>query len=72
MNEKRISKTPQNPEELDFQTNHINNRIVRHQYSSPTWTNEAFDRLAKGAQVKMHSAVLRKAESQGLTGGKSA
>jgi hypothetical protein len=60
------SKTPQTIRELDFQTEHIKNRVVRHQNSSPTSINDALSRLAKGAQVMMHSAVLLKAEVKAL------
>jgi hypothetical protein len=60
------SKTPQTIRELDFQTEHIKNRVVRHQNSSPTSINDAISCLVKGAQVMMHSAVLLKAEVKAL------
>ncbi|KFY20795.1 hypothetical protein V491_03425 [Pseudogymnoascus sp. VKM F-3775] len=60
------SKTPQTIRELDFQTEHVKNRIIQHQNSSPTSINDALSRLAKGAQVMMHSAVLLKAEVKAL------
>ncbi len=60
------SKTPQNATELEYQTTHLKNRIVRHQDSSPTSINEAFDRLAKGAQIMVHSATLMRAEIKAL------
>jgi hypothetical protein len=60
------SKTPQNQKELESQTKHIRNRIVRHQNSSPSSINEALDQLAKGAQIMMHSATLLKAEVKAL------
>lgn len=55
-------KTPQNARELEFQTTHLKNRIIRHQDSSPSSINEAFDQLVKGAQLMVHSATLLKAE----------
>jgi hypothetical protein len=60
------SKTPRNATEVGFQTQHLKNRIVRHQDSSPTSINEAIDRLAKGAQIMVHSAALMKAEFKAL------
>ena len=60
------SKTPQTIRELDFQTEHVRNRIIQHQNSSPSSINDALSRLAKGAQVMMHSAVLLKAEVKAL------
>ncbi|KFY32628.1 hypothetical protein V493_00019, partial [Pseudogymnoascus sp. VKM F-4281 (FW-2241)] len=60
------SKTPQTIRELDFQTEHIKNRIIRHQNSSPTSINDAVSCLVKGAQVMMHSAILLKAEVKAL------
>jgi hypothetical protein len=60
------SKTPQNATELEFQTTHLKNRIIRHQDSSPTSINEAFDQLVKGAQIMVHSATLLKAEVKAL------
>ncbi|KFY29236.1 hypothetical protein V491_00127, partial [Pseudogymnoascus sp. VKM F-3775] len=60
------SKTPQTIRELDFQIEHIKNRVIRHQNSSPTSINDALSRLAKGAQVMMHSAILLKAEVKAL------
>jgi hypothetical protein len=60
------SKTPQTIRELDFQTEHIKNRVIRHQNSSPTSINDAISCLVKGAQVMMHSAVLLKAEVKAL------
>ena len=60
------SKTPQNATELQNQTAHLKNRIVRHQDSSPTSINEAFDQLVKGAQIMVHSATLLKAEVKAL------
>ena len=61
-----IAKTPQNAAELEFQTTHLKNRIVRHQDSSPTSIDEAFDQLVKGAQIMDHSATLLKAEVKAL------
>jgi hypothetical protein len=60
------SKTPQTIRELDFQTEHVKNCIIQHQNSSPSSINNALSRLAKGAQVMMHSAVLLKAEVKAL------
>jgi hypothetical protein len=60
------SKTPQNATELECQTTHLKDRIVRHQDSSPTSINEAFDQLVKGAQIMVHSAILLKAEVKAL------
>jgi hypothetical protein len=60
------SKTPQNATELECQTTHLKNRIIRHQNSSPTSINEAFDQLVKGAQIMVHSATLLKAEVKAL------
>jgi DDE superfamily endonuclease len=60
------SKTPQTIRELNFQTEHIKKRVVRHQNSSPTSINDAISCLVKGAQVMMHSAVLLKAEVKAL------
>lgn len=60
------SKTPQNAIELKCQSTHLKNRIVRHQDSSPTSINEAFDQLVKGAQIMVHSATLLKAEVKAL------
>jgi hypothetical protein len=60
------SKTPQTIRELNFQTEHIKNRIVRHQNSSPTSINDAVSCLVKGAEMMMHSAVLLKAEVKAL------
>jgi hypothetical protein len=60
------SKTPQNAKEVEFQTTHLKNRIVRHQDSSPTSIHEAFDQLAKGAQIMAHSFILLKAEVKAL------
>jgi hypothetical protein len=60
------SKTPQNATELKFQTTHIKKRIEQHQDSSPTSINEAFDRLAKGAQILVHRAALMRAEIKAL------
>ncbi|KFZ00609.1 hypothetical protein V500_00987, partial [Pseudogymnoascus sp. VKM F-4518 (FW-2643)] len=60
------SKTPQTIRELNFQTEHIKNRIVQHQNSSPTSINDAVSCLVKGAEMMMHSAVLLKAEVKAL------
>jgi len=60
------SKTPQNATELECQTTHLKNRVVKHQDSSPTSINEAFDQLVKGAQIMVHSATLLKAEVKAL------
>jgi spore germination protein GerM len=48
--------------ELEFQTMHLKNRILRHQDSSPTSINKAFDELVKGAQIMVHLATLLKGE----------
>jgi len=61
-----VSKTPQNPDELKRQTEHIQSRITQHQDSSPTSINEALGQLAKGAQIIAHSAALLKAEVKAL------
>jgi hypothetical protein len=61
-----VSQTPQNPNELQSQTRHIQSRIARHQNSSPTSINEALGQLSKGAQIMAHSAVLLKAEVKAL------
>jgi hypothetical protein len=61
-----VSKTPQNPDELKSQTEHIQSRIVQHQNSSPTLINEALGQLAKGAQIMAYSAALLKAEVKAL------
>jgi hypothetical protein len=60
------SKTPQNATELEFQTTHLKNRIVRHQDSSPASINDAVDQLVKGAQFMAHSFTLLKAEVKAL------
>jgi hypothetical protein len=60
------SKTPQNPVELAFQMELVKGRVAKHQNSSPTPINDALDQLFKGAQTMMHSAVLLKAEVEGL------
>jgi hypothetical protein len=60
------SKTPQNATEVEFQTTHLKNRIARHQNSSPSSINEAFNQLAKGAQIMAHSFTLLKAEVKAL------
>ncbi|KFY17769.1 hypothetical protein V492_00400, partial [Pseudogymnoascus sp. VKM F-4246] len=60
------SKTPQTIRELNFQIEHIKNRIVQHQNSSPTSINNAVSCLVKGAEMMMHSAVLLKAEVKAL------
>lgn len=60
------SKTPQNAKELENQTTHLKSRIGRHQNSSLTSINEAFDQLVKGAQIMVHSATLLKAEVKAL------
>jgi hypothetical protein len=60
------SKTPQNATELECQTTHLKNRVVKHQDSSPTSINEAFDQLVKGAQIMVHSATLLRAEVKAL------
>jgi len=57
-----ISKTPQNPDELKSQTEHIQSRILQHQDSSPTPITDALGQLAKGAQIIAHSAALIRAE----------
>jgi hypothetical protein len=59
-------KTPKTLKELDCQTEHIKNRILQHQNSSPSSINNAVSRLVKGAQIMMHSAVLLKAEVKAL------
>ena len=59
-------KTPQTLKELSHQTEHIRNRVRRHQNSSPSSINEALGQLAKGAEMMMHSAVLLKAEVKAL------
>jgi DDE superfamily endonuclease len=60
------SKTPQNATELECQTTHLKNRVVKHQDSSPTSINEAFDQLVKGAQIMVHSTTLLRAEVKAL------
>ena len=47
--EEWTSKTPQTLKELNHQTEHIRNRVRRHQNSSPSSINEALGQLAKGA-----------------------
>jgi len=61
-----VSKTPQNPDEIQSQTKHIQSRVARHQNSSPTSINEALGQLSKGAQIMAHSAALLKAEVKAL------
>jgi len=60
------SKTPQTLKELNYQTEHIKNRIEQDQNSSPSSINGALHQLAKGAEIMMHSAVLLKAEVKAL------
>jgi hypothetical protein len=52
--------------ELNFQTEHIKNRMIRHQNSSPSSINDVVSCLVKGAEMMMHSAVLLKAEVKAL------
>jgi hypothetical protein len=61
-----ISKTPQNPDELKNQAEHIQSRIIQHQDSSPTPIIEALSQFAKGAQIIAHSATLLNAEVKAL------
>ena len=60
------SKTPSNAAELGSQTALIRDRIQRHQNSSPTSIIESLNRLAKGAELMVHSGVLVQAEIANL------
>jgi hypothetical protein len=60
------SKTPQNLKEVEFQSTHIKDRIVRHQNSSPGPIYSAINQLVKGVQFMAHSATLMKAEIKAL------
>ena len=60
------STTPQNATELEFQTTHLKNRIVRHQNSSPTSINEELGHLVKGSQIIAHRLTLMGAEIKAL------
>jgi len=55
------SKTPSNPLELQSQSTLVRTRIQRHLDSSPTSMLDSLDRLTKGAEIMMHSAVLLRA-----------
>jgi hypothetical protein len=61
-----FSQTPQNPTEAVSQPEYIENRIARHQGSSPTTIFTAVDQLAKGTQALAHSVTLMAAELRTL------
>lgn len=52
------AKTPSNAREVEAQSTLIRDRIQRHQSSSPSSIIAALDKLKKGAEVMVHSAVL--------------
>jgi hypothetical protein len=56
------SQTPSNAAELGFQTQLIQDRIQKHQNSSPTSIIESLNCLAKGAQSVANFATLIKAQ----------
>ncbi|RDW79427.1 hypothetical protein BP6252_04065 [Coleophoma cylindrospora] len=57
-----VSRTPQNPIEVDSQTGLIKSRISNHQNSSPTPMLDAVDQFSKGAKAMMHEVALLRAE----------
>tara|TARA_Y100000815_G_C13314319_1_gene489808 strand:+ start:263 stop:1768 length:1506 start_codon:yes stop_codon:yes gene_type:complete len=61
-----VSKTPQNAQEANSQSEHIKNRISIHQNSSPTSMLAAVDHFAKGATAMMHQVALLRAEVSSL------
>lgn len=61
-----IPKTPSNLIEAFAQTNHIKNRISRHQNSSPTTIISAVEQFAKGSMAIMHQLALLKSENKNL------
>ena len=51
-------KTPNNPIEMQSQTEYIQNRIIQHQNSSPTPILDSISQLAKSATLIMHEVTL--------------
>jgi hypothetical protein len=58
--------TPHNPTQADSQTSYVQERIVRHQNSSPTAILEGVSQLAKGAKRAIHELALLRAENATL------
>ncbi|CAG8971612.1 hypothetical protein HYALB_00008005 [Hymenoscyphus albidus] len=59
-------KTPNNITEAYSQTSYIQNKVVRHQDSSPTQILYGLDQLAKGAQRAITEVALLRAENATL------
>ena len=55
-------KTPNNVKETFSQTLYIQDKVVRHQDSSPTKILYSIDQLAKGAKLAIHELTLLRAE----------
>jgi hypothetical protein len=61
-----IPSTPQNVVQTDSQSLYVQERIVRHQNSSPTTLLQSIDQLAKGAKRAIHELALLRAENTAL------
>lgn len=59
-------RTPNNPVEMDSQTDYMKNRLVRHQNSSPTSIIEGYNSIAKGAKQMAYEIALLRSEVKGL------
>ena len=59
-------KTPNNPIEMDSQTDYMKNRLVRHQNSSPTSIIAGYESIAKGAKQMAYEIALLRSEVSNL------
>jgi hypothetical protein len=59
-------KTPNNATEAHSQTSYIQNKVVRHQNSSPTQILRGIDQLAKSAKLAITELTLLRAENAAL------
>jgi hypothetical protein len=53
-----VSQTPRNPNDAVSQSKHVQNRMARHQGSSPTGVFSAVKQLAKGTELLAHQMTL--------------
>ena len=65
-NDPWVSKTPQTAQEATLQSEHIKDRIARHQNSSPTQMVDALDQFTKGTMAIMHEVTILRGEISSL------
>lgn len=61
-----VSQTPRNPNEAISQSEHVRNRIARHQGSSPTSVFSAIKQLTRGTELIAHEVTLLREEVRTL------